>query len=67
MQRWQREFIIVTSLVLPALIASYFIGHLNDMLLIITSGLLIRQSQSINELEKWLSRGFLAHYLIVQI
>lgn len=62
MQRWQREFIIVTSLVLPALIASYFIGHLNDMLLIITSGLLIRQSQSINELEKWLSRGMFRDY-----
>lgn len=62
MQRWKREALIVIILVLPALIASFFIGHLNDMLLLITTGLLLRQTQSINELEKWLSRGMFRDY-----
>ena len=62
MQRWHREFVIVTSLVLAALIASVFMGHLNDMLLLISTGLLIQQTRSVNELEKWLSRGMFRDY-----
>ncbi len=62
MQRWQREINITVALVLLALSASYFIGHLNDMLLLISTGLLIRQTLAINELEKWLSRGMFRGY-----
>ena len=57
MQRWQREISIALSLTAPALVLSYFIGHLSTLLLIITTFLLIRQTLEIGELEKWLSKG----------
>jgi len=62
MQRWHREFVIVFSLVSAALIASVFIGHLSDMLLLISTALLVQQTRSVNELEKWLSRGMFRDY-----
>ena len=57
MQRWQREISIALSLLAPALVLAYFIGHLSTLLLIITTFLLIRQTREISELEKWLSKG----------
>ena len=57
MQRWQREISIALSLMAPALVLAYFIGHLSTLLLIITTFLLIRQTREISELEKWLSKG----------
>ena len=62
MQRWSREITITFGLALAALIASYFIGHLSDLLLAITLILLVRQTLAINELEKWLSRGMFRDY-----
>ena len=62
MQRWSREITITFGLTLAALIASYFIGHLSDLLLAITLILLVRQTLAINELEKWLSRGMFRDY-----
>ena len=57
MQRWQREISIALSLMAPALVLAYFIGHLSTLLLIITTFLLIRQTREISELEKWLGKG----------
>ena len=57
MQRWQREINITIGLVTPALIISFFVGHLSTLLLAVTSFLLIRQILAINELEKWLNKG----------
>ena len=57
MQRWQREITLLIALLIPALIASYFIGHLSNLLLAITSFLLIKQTLAINEFEQWLSKG----------
>lgn len=62
MQRWRREIKIVISMLLLALIASYFIGHLSLLLLTISTTLLIRQTLAINELEKWLSRRTFRDY-----
>ncbi|AEG02605.1 phosphate regulon sensor histidine kinase PhoR [Methylomonas methanica] len=62
MDRWQREIKIVIALVLPALLLSYFIGHLSLMLLCISVLLLIKQTIAINELESWLSRGAFRDY-----
>lgn len=62
MDRWQREIKIVIALVLPALLLSYFIGHLSLMLLCISVLLLIKQTLAINELESWLSRGAFRDY-----
>ena len=57
MDRWKREIRIAIALVLLALILSYFVDHLRDMLLVITTFLLIRQTLAINEFEIWLSQG----------
>jgi len=57
MHRWQREISIALSLMAPALVLAYFIGHLSTLLLFITIFLYIRQSLAISELEKWLNRG----------
>lgn len=62
MERWKREINIVIGLVLPALVLSYFVGHLSDMLLIIAVALLIKQTMAINDLEQWLSRGAFRDY-----
>lgn len=62
MDRWQREIKIVIGLVLPALLLSFFIGHLSQMLLFISVLLWIRQTLAINELERWLSRGAFRDY-----
>lgn len=62
MDRWQREIKIVIALVLPALLLSYFIGHLSLMLLGISVLLLIKQTIAINELESWLRRGAFRDY-----
>ena len=57
MERWRREINTVIALVLLAMILSYFIGHLSEMLLGVALFLLIRQSLAVNELEQWLSQG----------
>lgn len=57
MQRWQREINITIGLVTPALVVSFFVGHLSTLLLAVTSFLLIRQTLAVNELEKWLNKG----------
>ncbi len=57
MQRWQREINIAIALLLPALVLSAFIGHLAALLLGIVSFLYIKQTISINKLERWLSQG----------
>lgn len=62
MVRWHREIKVVVALVLPALLLSYFIGHLSLMLLCISLLLLIKQTLAINELESWLSRGAFRDY-----
>lgn len=62
MDRWQREIKIVLGLVLPALLLSYFIGYLSEMLLLIGWTLLLRQTLAVNELERWLSRGAFRDY-----
>jgi len=59
MGRWKREIGILMALVMAALLLSFFIGHLRDMLLVITLFLLIRQSMAVDELEQWLSQGAL--------
>ncbi|MDD2761629.1 MAG: DUF3329 domain-containing protein, partial [Methylomonas sp.] len=59
MERWRREIKIVLALVCPAATLSVFIGHLTEMLLAITTFLLIRQTAAVNELEIWLSQGAL--------
>lgn len=62
MDRWQREIKIVLALIFFALLLSYFIGHLTDILLVVSVALLIRQSLVINDLERWLSRGAFRDY-----
>ena len=62
MVRWKREINIVIALLLPVLLLSYFVGHLSELLLVVTIGLLIKQTMAINELEKWLSRGAFRDY-----
>ncbi len=62
MDRWRREIKIILALVLLALILSYFLGHLRDMLLAISVALLIKQTLAVNELETWLSRGVFCDY-----
>jgi two-component system phosphate regulon sensor histidine kinase PhoR len=57
MQRWQREINITIGLVTPALVVSFFVGHLSTLLLAVTCFLLIRQTLAVNELEKWLNKG----------
>ncbi len=57
MQRWQREINIAIGLLLPALLLSFFVGHLSYFLLTITSFLYIKQTISVNKLERWLSQG----------
>lgn len=57
MQRWQREIAWAIGLLMPALLLSIFIGHLSHLLLAITLSLLIRQTQNVNKLERWLSQG----------
>lgn len=62
MQRWRREIRIAFGLLLLALAAASFVGHLSLMLLVVTTTLLIRQTLAINELEKWLSRGMIRNF-----
>ena len=62
MGRWQREIGIVLALVLPVIVLSFFIGHLTQMLLLISIFLLIKQSLAINELERRLSLGMFRDY-----
>jgi len=57
MERWKREVSISLALVLLALTLSFFIRHLSELLLLVTVFLLIRQTQAINEFERWLSQG----------
>lgn len=57
MQRWRREINITIALLIPALLLSFFIGHLALLLLVITLFLLIKQTLSVNKLERWLSQG----------
>ena len=57
MGRWKREISISIALVLLALTLSFFIGHLSELLLFVMVILLIRQTQAINEFERWLSQG----------
>lgn len=57
MQRWQRELNIVIGLLIPTLLVSVFFGHLTELLLAVTLFLLIKQTISINRLERWLSQG----------
>lgn len=62
MGRWHRELWIVLGWLALALAVGFFVGHLSLLLLIIVSGLLIRQTLAINELEKWLRRGQFRDY-----
>jgi two-component system phosphate regulon sensor histidine kinase PhoR len=57
MQRWQREINIAIGLLIPALLLSFFVGHLSYFLLVITLFLYIKQTISVNKLERWLSQG----------
>ncbi|ATG88891.1 phosphate regulon sensor histidine kinase PhoR [Methylomonas koyamae] len=57
MQRWRRERNIAIALVVPALIASIFVGHVSEMLLLAVTYLHISQTLNINKLERWLSQG----------
>ncbi|OQW75701.1 MAG: phosphate regulon sensor histidine kinase PhoR [Proteobacteria bacterium ST_bin11] len=57
MQRWQREINIALALLIPALLLGFFVGHLSYFLLAITLFLYIRQTISVDKLERWLSQG----------
>ncbi|AMK77446.1 MULTISPECIES: phosphate regulon sensor histidine kinase PhoR [Methylomonas] len=57
MQRWQREINIAIALLIPAVLLSFFVGHFSHFLLAITLFLYIRQTISVNKLERWLSQG----------
>lgn len=57
MERWKREINIVIALISLALTLSFFVGHLNNILLVMTLFLLVRQTRAINEFERWLSQG----------
>lgn len=57
MERWKKDFGIVIALVISALILSYFIEHLSELLLAIAVFMWIRQIRAINEFEHWLSLG----------
>ncbi|QSB01831.1 phosphate regulon sensor histidine kinase PhoR [Methylomonas sp. BW4-1] len=57
MQRWQREINIAIALLIPALLLSFFVGHLSYFLWAITLFLYIKQSINVSRLERWLSQG----------
>jgi two-component system, OmpR family, phosphate regulon sensor histidine kinase PhoR len=57
MQRWQREINIAVAVLIPAVLLSFFVGHFSYFLLAITLFLYIRQTISVNKLERWLSQG----------
>ncbi len=57
MGRWRREIYLVLLLFAATSVLSFFIGRFVELLLVVTVYLLIRQTLSINELERWLSRG----------
>ena len=57
MYRWQREINLLLLLLVPGFLLGIFTDHLAPVLLVITTGILIRQAIHIDRLEKWLHRG----------
>lgn len=62
MDRWKREIGIALFWAAAALALSYFIGYRAELLLVVTTVLLVKQSLAINELEQWLRRGTFRDY-----
>jgi len=54
---WHHALIWLISLIALIALLSYFIGHFLLMLVILLSGLLVRQVVLLARLERWLSRG----------